>query len=93
MSQLKVQVQTGGYKIEYESALREMYDTHQFENRMRKMAGDIDQSQRKAQILQEELARVNDQWEVYYAEAIKQLKQRVDEISAQANIEQIEQLL
>lgn len=44
MSQLKVQTQTGTYKIEYETALKEMYETHQFESRMRKITSDIDVS-------------------------------------------------
>jgi hypothetical protein len=58
LAQLKVQAQTSQYKQEYNLALKEMYDTHQFENRLRKLQQDIDLSERKAKILQEELSRV-----------------------------------
>ena len=59
-----------------------MYDTHQFENRMRKITGDVDQSQRKGQILKEELTKISEYWSSYYEESIKQLRQRIEELNS-----------
>lgn len=37
-----------------------MYETHQFESRIRRIGGDIDNSEKKAKILEEELNRINE---------------------------------
>lgn len=40
----KVLSQTSSYKYEYELSLKDMYDTHQYETRLRRLGGEIDNS-------------------------------------------------
>ncbi|CDW71950.1 gas2 domain containing protein [Stylonychia lemnae] len=93
ISQLKVQAQTNQYKLEYELSLKEMYDTHQYENRMRKINTEIEQSQKKTQILREELTRISEYWSDYYEDSITQLRQRIEELNSQSLLDQIDKLL
>lgn len=90
---LRVQSQSNSFRLEYEGALKEVYDTHQFESRLRRMNAELQQSETKAQALREELQRVNKQWTEYYEEAIRGLRLRIEEINGQAQLEQIERLL
>lgn len=83
LAQLKVESQSNGYRLQYEGALKEVYDTHQFDNRLRRMNQDIELSQGKAQILREELQRVTNQWAEYYEEAIRGLRLRIEEMNGQ----------
>lgn len=59
---MRVLAQSSQYKMEYESSLKEMYDTHQFDNRLRRINSEIDNSQRKAKVLEEELEKINNSW-------------------------------
>lgn len=59
---MRVLAQSSQYKLEYESSLKEMYDTHQFDNRLRRIGSEIDNSQRKAKVLEEELEKINNSW-------------------------------
>lgn len=59
---MRVLAQSSQYKMEYESSLKEMYDTHQFDNRLRRISSEIDNSQRKAKVLEEELEKINNSW-------------------------------
>lgn len=70
-----------------------MYETHHFENRLDKLNKNIQLSQHKSQILEEELEKVKLHWAAYYDEAMKKLRSKIDDMMSQANIEHIEKLL
>jgi Zn-dependent oligopeptidase len=53
----------------------------------------VEASHRKAQQLQEELVRANEEWESQYEEAVRKMRARVGELSSQQNLEQIEKLV
>ncbi len=69
---------TGSFKVEYEGALKDMYETHQFEARLRRLGGDLDNSQIKAKFLEEEIQKISDLWSRHYEESIRDLKQRLE---------------
>ncbi len=71
IAQLKVQSQTVQYKIEYQQALREMHDNNQYDYRIKKLHGDIEASQTKAQALEEELTLMCDNWELHFDESVR----------------------
>ena len=71
MSELRVLHQSSIYKYEYESSLHEMYDAHQFELRIRKLNTEIQTSQNKAKLLEEELNKFNKSWNLHYDDAVR----------------------
>lgn len=70
-----------------------MHDNNQYEVRLKKLQADIEASTRKAAALEAELARVCDEWEIYYEEAVMQMKQRLEELGSGATFEAIEKVL
>jgi len=70
-----------------------MHDNNQYEYKLSKLDSDLDSSQRKATALEAELRRTCEAWELYYSEAIKQLKQRIEELGSNAIFETIEKML
>ncbi|TNV86962.1 hypothetical protein FGO68_gene12735 [Halteria grandinella] len=93
ISQLRVQTQTAQYKVEYQQALREMHDNNQYDYKLRKLTADVEASQRKANQLEAELKRIQEEWELQFEEAIIQMRQRLEELGSGACFEAIERLL
>ena len=93
ISSLKVQTQTAQYKVEYQQALREMHDNNQYEYKLSKLASDVESSKRKAASLEQELKQVCDQWSKQYEEAVRQMRQKLEELGMGAAFEAIERLL
>ena len=48
-----------------------MYDAHQFELRIRKLNTEIQTSQNKAKLLEEELNKFNKSWNLHYDDAMR----------------------
>jgi hypothetical protein len=47
-----------------------MHDNNQYEIKSRKLLSDIENSQRKAAALEQEMTRINEDWELQYEEAV-----------------------
>lgn len=70
-----------------------MHDNNQYDYRIKKLHGDIEASQMRAQALEEELTLMCENWELHFEESVRQMRQRLDELVSGTTFEQIEGLL
>mmetsp|Transcript_40790 Transcript_40790/g.30035 ORF Transcript_40790/g.30035 Transcript_40790/m.30035 type:complete len:96 (-) Transcript_40790:255-542(-) len=67
-----------------------MHETHQFEVRMRRLGDDIENSKMKAEILEDELKKVTEEWEEEYERILTNLKEKLKELTSGTLVEKIE---
>jgi len=70
-----------------------MHDNNQYDLKLKKLNQDIEKSRDKAASLEDELRGMCEQWDSQYEEAVRQMRQRVEEMVSGNTFEQIESVL